>query len=677
VALNVLSKGTHALPFLIYLPDAAALKKSILDFAWERLSAHVPAVATSESFRNLIRKDGAILLLDGFDRLSSEERLRFAAEIGTTVSDFPKVHVVATARPTGSAELPLVHCDLCDLTDDDQNAIAEKRGIPFPATSVMRRLCRNAYMLARTLDQLQMKPGSTTRLEAMMEESLERLLMPAGASLEDFRVRVEAIELLAVATTEHDIDISQLTEFLRSASIPPAVINDLVLLGAITRRGTKVEVSHEILGDFLRAKKHSLLLDEAIVGQIEQAPFLPGSMYARFLAALATTPQRQTRVMNALLLKDLRAYILALPFCAETAGKANGIWFLEELLDGFVLPTKKYWPGLQPLLEEETGAERETQTSLGVVGMLTPGESVAYGYTRVPPGSGQVRIGNPFGFSQVHINKLLSERPDYTGRKIGTSDLRDGLLNLVKYHRLPGGLTWRRERLRARLKQVLLEHNGKPFQLAKLQALFEPDRGSSIFNKEITVDDLLEDIEALCAVGEKTLAASEIPKMEVSPEGGSGHWTEFYTDPTLCEIVRQRHLRSLAMYREVAEASFGTSASLLAKYRVLPVRYESVIVRNSFRGITATEYPRWYPVAQWEDVEVNVTVSKKPPLPETEEDFITIQRMLGRLGRPAEGIRRSIWSSLAADYTDGQSEVLRQVVYWLKRDIELLFSSPL
>jgi len=671
---RVLSGASRALPFLVYLPDAAAKKISAMDYAYERLTPHVPQVATRAVFQHHLRESGAFFFLDGLDRLSPEERRLFSAEVRAITSDYPKVHVVVTVRPIGPIDLPLPIWELADLTSEEQDQLANLRGVRIPWNRVIRDLCRNPYLLVRTLDQLERAPNSLVKLDAIMDGYRDQLLRSDDPELDRLAERLEALLLIADLTLEHGISLTELRAQIKRAELPADILNDLGQLGAITS-GVNVEMSHEILGDFMRAEKHSKLSDGELLRTIEGTSIPSGSMYPLFIAALARTPERQSQVLNALMSQDLRGYFLALPLRAEIPHGAGQIWFLTEIRDGFWLPIEMHWPDLRNLLEEEIGLEQSPSEPLGIAGAMD-GRSLVYAYEPSRPGADTVRVGAPSDLSpSIHFVTIPKERPYDSGRDIGTEDLRKHLLKLIEDARLPGGKTWRHERLRWRLNGLFSGQDLRQYQLQEMKTLFVPQRGSWISdNPEIRVDELIEDIELLISLGEATLSADALPNPDASPSNGIGHWSEFYTDSTLSEIVRQRHIQSMQAYREVAEATFGSSARLLANYQALPVRYESTVIRRPESGM-AVEYPRWYPVMGWDDVDVKVTIATTSPPHETWGDFDAIADEMRRLGRNVDSVRRTAWRALDLDRGDGKSEVLRQVAEWLEQDIKALFAS--
>jgi len=267
----------------------------------------------------------------------------------------------------------------------------------------------------------------------------------------------------------------------------------------------------------------------------------------------------------------------------------------------------------------------------------------------------------------------MMNRPD-AGRDIGTEDLRCALLTLAERHGFPGGVWWRRERLRSRLTRINPSGELVGLELLTLIEMFNTVRDSLVL-EHVLGGDVLDDITGLLAAGDKSLVETAMPECDLEVTSERWQWAELFSDSQLCELVRQRRWRALQAYREIVETSFGATARILPlRYQAMPVRHQVTLVRRRSVINPVVEYPRLYPVASWADACVTVETADTAPPSIAIADVVSCRAELARLGREAHRLSMTDWSVVHRDGPD-QSEVLRLVSAWLKADIEQLLPS--
>jgi nucleoside phosphorylase len=150
---------SNILPFYIDLPDAAATKRTVLDYAQERLYAHSQQLSMP-AFSYLLRAAGGVLLLDGFDRLAPSVRPTYSAELKALRRDYHGLQIFVFSRTSSRPDVGLPLLELKEYSDEEQVAHAQitaaRRGDPSQGAigfmpQALRTLCKIPLLLQLAL----------------------------------------------------------------------------------------------------------------------------------------------------------------------------------------------------------------------------------------------------------------------------------------------------------------------------------------------------------------------------------------------------------------------------------------------------------------------------------------------------------------------------------------------
>lgn len=241
-----------------------------------------------------------------------------------------------------------------------------------------------------------------------------------------------------------------------------------------------------------------------------------------------------------------------------------------------------------------------------------------------------------------------------------------------------GGAIYIEERLVSRLQHLeLLEKNRVPacsYQFDDIFRWLEPHRGKAVgqfFDKRFFVDEVLDDVESLRALGQSSVSA----------------WWWDYLDPTskkplndaaTSAYFQEKYRRIVLGYREVCERSLAGHLQNLGMYRALPMRWEVVVSRSADSGVIHTA-TTWRPVQSWSEAGCDVVHAEKIDFDWLDDDELTLE--LTSLGRYAGRHLLISERSMAIQFEQsngykasaGESVVLAEISDWVTKDIESLF----
>lgn len=694
----VTSVSGHGLPFSIYLPDLVALNQTIISHAQDRLAAHCPTLVGSASFSALIRERGALLLLDGFDRIPAQSHgARFLAELAALRRDHPRLQIVLFSRPSadpGFAELPVLQLDALNLSEQYQLA----KSISDASRRAFHRLPpfwlsvgRVPYMLERALDHLVKYDHVPKTLPTIFNDWLNALLTRDKPDFRSLAERETLVNSIALRTADQPLSVSALRDILRALDIRSEAVDYLTRSDLLSCSNGRVELSHEILADFIRARSYATLATPESLVRVPR--FAGDSALPIFLSAFAITRKRQDDFWTSAAACDLHTYLATVEYSSdfpadeELTTEQHENDFLRDFLEAFETLRERYFPGVASLiLDEATHALGDPSDKLSIVGAMWPNRcGVIYSFERVPRTQARTVTTLPRPCVEEFSTTRRTTRimPNLAGRRFGALCFRDTIIQAVDERRFPGGVIWAQERARSHLEQIFFSADSSippdavvDAHLAALIESFEPLRGEwldTYYSNRIHAADLLHDLELL------TRAEPSHETLRDFLTGANGHadafhfWDDDFSENECVARVGDNFRRAVLAYREVIERGFAQVADLLVHYPQMPLQYK---IRAHF---SRRDYPTIYittmPVRHWSEMTVSCEIVSEPPsgavLRAEADDML---RALSLLGRPADRARGYCTMRFSETGFRGERFVVEEVSSWLDDDVRYLFS---
>lgn len=671
------SGESSKLPVEVFLPDLVSHRESLEIFLCTRVAAHCPQVSLS-AFRDCLREDGIVLLADGFDRVPAEHQSVTESALITFRRDFPKTQLFLFTRAISRPErLALSSVELLELNGDEQHALverfllAEKRtGVSFwyRASSMLRKLCSHPLILQLTLLFYKEQGRLPRQIEPLFQAWLDRLL-PRSLPLARRTELKRLLTSFANATVNGPLSEDAAVELVRSEGFSDGLLQSLLDADALTQRGATVELQHEALADYLRALdvvKHTLA---GVTLRLKKLPLLEGSQLPALLMAVAKCAEMQHLIWREVVSADITAAMGALRYRADLTPDSNAADpaglsrdCLSEILQGIELPLEVHFPRLVSRIQFDLVGS-DTQR-LGIIGTIEPKSGhLSYSFVACGQGEDQVKVGQAVNANSSYGMHLtaMGLRLD-SGRLIGMSHIRDGLLTLVKERRLDGGIVWAEERTLSRLRHLVRNYDFpyiSGMSLEQARDLLIQSAGSWVApgafraGQTFAIDDLVAEIEFLITEGRThlnpwwgTCDAFDLG----NPEGRT----------RLSELLDTYYRRMQLAYREIVETSFPLLAYKLPLYQVMPVRYEIEIESHNRRGYPSqTLHWRWMPVGTFDQIGATVTfpseISDMRSAAALNDYRQRIDEELARLGRRVSNLRYTCGEERLPNFVHGFS----------------------
>lgn len=692
----IASQSSKALPFDIYLPDLLLLGDSIIAHARDRLAAHCPALGTPGSFSDLVRRDGGLFLIDGFDRVPLQPHgVRFLTELATIRRDHPRCQVVLFSRPSiGPAitELPtfqvaplsyIEQYEFANSVSDDAR-LAMHRLPPF-----WRSVGRVPYILERILNYVVAHNKVPKNLPAIFAEWIDALLRADHPNFQSLSARQGLLKLIALRTVKEPLPLAALSELLRTHNIDPVEVDYLSRSDLLVCSNGRAELTHEVLADFIRAEAHAA---SATSQGIPHLRFATDSYYPIFLSALAADRQQEP-FWTSLATCDLHTYLATLEYGVSSSGvhedslEVNERRFLTEALETFETLRNRYFRNLGPLvLAAVSHAQGLPTDKLAIAGaMWLNRHGVVYSFERIAcDQTATVTILERPNSDEFSLGRNTSQiRPGLSGRQFAALQFRDILTEAVRERRFPGGIVWAQERAWSHLEQMFqtidLNMPREAVLDTSLPALIEslePLQGQFFdcyLSNTVHASDILLDLDIITKANTswKTLRdALQSQRRYVEP---LDFWGNDFSESECAERARATFERAVLAYREIVESGLSQVSNLLVHYPQMPLRYH-LYAHFQERGYP-TLYVTRIPVQQWNEVEVSCEVVPEPPARAALRRAGTeMLRQLSSLGRPTE--RATFYTSMQFFETsvNGERFVIDEVSSWLAEDVEYLFS---
>lgn len=635
----------------------------LIEFARARLLAHKPGL-TPQAFDRLVRETGLCLICDGLDRLSSAVQGRVLSELRTLHRDYPKLQIFASSRAAAFGDLDIPHLSLTALNTDERNAISrELLGdrsylFNFGLPARLATLCENPLLLNRVIEHWREEGRYPHRLTDLFETWLQRLVNSPLGSVSQAGRRRGLLRRLA-KDAEGGRLVIEAALAIAEAGGGDSALDDLVDIGALSRDGAaSLRFEHEALADYLRAQTMLDGSDDAVEASLRGLVPKEGSFFPILLVALATKRSWQSILWRRFADQSLDLCVDALRYRATPQESADGQEFLEDLLEGLVLPLDGLFPAFRARLE--TRLTGTASRGIAISGTATPHDA-HYEFSPIDIVGGGRGLKSWISLSAHGLGTD-------SGRLLGLQLLRKELLDAVDRRDLTGGPQWRREFARSGLRAFGREL-GLPLAetapFADWRELLQPFAGRPLQARRATydVDHLLALLDEIENEGMDAFPSDALPS----------RWTRAPFDSAAVRAgLRQHHDLVQTLYREIVDADFARLTGRLGWRVCLPVQTTIGL------GLSGQAEPwfttEWRPTANMEPTNVvDETTRRSVDFRQTWEAVLAD---LERLGRSAVHARVSISHSVLSHLEPDVAErtPINGAIETLQDDLKALFS---
>jgi hypothetical protein len=706
-------------PAYAYLPHVIALEVDLESFLRGEFAAHQERVRSQAAFRELL-KTGLILFADAFDRVRvgpAQERLE--AQLSAFLRAYPKTKLLLATRPGVEPRLdrvqlqrllPLETADVIRIAADDHGLSPEVAPRFYGSLPhYLRSIAHNPFFLEHLVRAYREHKRVPNNLNTLFEGWLASVLQSITDDTASRPRLLDVLAILAILTVQGPASPFDVYALFEARDLPPRYIDALVGTGLIQRGAGGVELEHEIVADYLRAKQlpESFESDELGTRLVELGAGKGSSLLA-FAMARAQSSEDCRRLWSLVAKLSVRTYLDALhsiPSHTLPPEHERREWIAEEILSGYEDLATHQFSALAPHLPGfQNSAEIRIETFVA-----KDVSEVRYGYHPRKHNEPRIQLILAPSLDKHHFQygrnlQIRDFRPE-AARSLGVDDLYSDLKRIIDNRVFRGGPRWARERLMARLSQLedidgefsvrvvdagritdrltdLIEEGSYlTMTVTELQLRFEPHVEMEIgtgFGAEtewISLDEVNGDLAALVEMGagherpcDWALPSGDLPP----PEDWPYYWGQVYSDARMIHLIETIENRVDEAYREVVEASFPGLESQLPHASVMPTMRQLFVTRSQDRSRASIDY-WWRPVENWTEHRLEVTMDPPPAASDFEDLFNQVSLELRQLGRPYQyaGWYRSVAHIRAMSQSD--TIVMERVAEMLLKDLKTLF----
>lgn len=676
------------------LPDVEASDSDLMSFLLQRLQAHQPGV-TDASFRALLREIGATVICDSLDRTSPTFQRRIETAISLFLRDYPLSQVFAFSRADAKPAIAIPTLALEPLSDAQMREMekvfladgsAQHYSIIGAVSPTLRSLCGNPLILKLALEHWQRHRDFPRDVDMLFRSWLESVLETEPNDQVSRLWRERALSVIAQATTESPLPGAKLISLLKHNEIDVAVLNELIRCDAVRVTDAVMEVQHDGLADYLRAKAFA---EKSVPDQMMAMSRLsvsPDSFLPVLLMAQLADPSAQEALWKHMVSGPIETYLDALRYRRDASEDLECLGredlsrcYLTDLLNGIEEPLDGFFPALRPAIVEWLTDERDKP--LAIIGAASP-QSLSYKILAQEANSPRIVVGAPsFPGTIRGVNLDLSRYRTDSARLLGMTLLGKSIEEVVEALDVEGGPIWAGERLIGRVR-FLAEHGfaiSIGDDLNKVEQALQPHAGQ--WHREgplggdlrFSIRSMLDDVAKLRSAGVTTL----------DPWWLRLGWNDCLSpaclsDDALTRILDEEYRRTQLVYKEIVEASFQRFASDMIFYPILPLRWNLRVVRGGPLARTFVIYPRWTPVRDWKDA--GADVSFDGPWPDPIPPWDEVRKTLMALGR-TPNIPHYSGFTTHAGYSgatlngrfSGATPATNEAISWLKGEVKRMF----
>ena len=514
------------LPFLVPLPAIGRDTGSLLRFMQLRLAAYSPG-ETFDSLREMLRASGAIIVCDAFDRVAAPFRAQVQSELSNVIRDFPLVQLIVFSRESARPDMALPSFNLVAPSDEElrnleflvlgqRSAFVSSR---MPKT--LLNICENILVARLVFEYWKENREYPLQLGLLFRAWLDSLLQtsPSGAAI----WQESALTLLAEASVNAPIQAAAAAALLKQNHIDPSVIDELIERDALSVNGGSLELQHEVLADYLRARQLASAPEPVLIDKLSTIEVSKDSLFPTLLMSQLRSRQLQSAFWRRLSETSFDVYLDALRYrfdLTEEMGKLGeeklSREYLEDLLDGIEIPLDAFFPAMHKAVASYLTLEEESRP--GIVGIVhgPPADQVAYGFRAIVNENritiGTPSVGTPGSPDSEHnlckISWLNLGPSGYrldSGRLVGATILRDALLESIENQEIEGDAAWKSERLVGRIWHLQRSYHLAISERDSLEALdkeLRPYAGKKCAHGDsqrvwFSIDSMLRDIAFL------------------------------------------------------------------------------------------------------------------------------------------------------------------------------------
>jgi hypothetical protein len=685
-----------ALSFYVPLPDLEQSRDPLVTFMHKRLLAHHPGVMV-ESFVTMLRDTGTTIFCDSFDRTTAQFQKEIAAEFANLLRDYPRAQLFIFSRGALKPDVPLPLLELEPLSDEQIRELekvilsdggAQHFSIAGMMPPTLRSLCVNPLLLRLTLEYWKRERDFPRKIAFLFRSWLDTVLETEPSDAVSKVQREQALTALAEATVNTPIAGADAIARLKDRDIPKTVLNELIQCNAVRITGAVVELEHEGLADYLRAKALAAMSANDLLREIPALPIRPDSFFPVLLMAQLPSRSLQSALWSRLSAGRISTYLDALRYRFDVSNEfrqldsnALSLDYLTDLIDGIEGPLVGFFPQLGASIKEWLIDVPDATIAATGLASAYPG-ALYYKLHAHEPGHPRVTVAEPTHPGTIRgVNLDLSRYRIDSARLLGMTLLRDTLQDAVKQLDVNGGPAWAAERLIGRVRYLAQKH-GVDLTLtdnfSKLDAQFRPfadtwiDDGAFFGNEKFSIRSLLDDIDTLRAAGQTAL----------DPWWSRLGWDDdalMTEEEVYRRVLDEEHRRVQQVYAEIVNTSFPQMATEMIWFPILPIRWKLTVQRRDRREGLSVVYFHWFPVESWLDAGADVTFAEKGP--SLMPDWKLAQEALVKLGRPADHIPAFGGWSLHFPYDgtafnghfNGWTPVTTEAISWLQDDLKRLF----
>jgi hypothetical protein len=546
----------------------------------------------------------------------------------------------------------------------------------------LRSLCSIPLLLQLTLEYWKRQNAFPHKIEFLFRSWLDSTLKTESNDNVSAIVREQALTLISTETAISPISGAQGITLLGSHNIPAAALNELIGCDAVRMNGSVVEVQHEALADYLRAKAIASSPEDELLLHLSALPMPTDAFFPVLLAAQLVPHRLQAAFWRRLSHASIGVYLDALRYRFDVSDELVKLEpaklsesYLQELIEGIEMPLDGFFPQLRETVTENLiGDGKATIAATGLVS--THPASLMYKLHARASGGPRVTVAMPTPPGVLRgVNLDLSHYRIDSARVLGMTLVRDEILGAIKHQQLRGGATWAEERLIGRIR-YLAEGNYLNVRLADnlaaLEDILKPHAGEwlqegAFFGGErFSIQSLLDDIAILREAGRTHLDQWWL-------RFGWNSEAAFQTDDAICRVLDEDFRRTQVVYAEIVQNTFPTIAKELNFFTRLPIRGKFYVVHRIGEIGGSSLYYRWVPATSWRDIGADVTIADRDQaqraLLDSPDPSSDIYRAGSMLLLPTFDGRQ--WDG----HFDGATTVTHEVCSLLKGDIDGLFEA--
>jgi len=697
--------GNARVPFDIPVIDLEETGVSIVEFMQRRLSAHQPSV-TESVITDRLRTAGAAIVCDGFDRASPGFQRHLSTEITNLLRDYPLAQVFVFSREAARPNVALPLFTLAPLTETEKRELEKTilddgSGNFFSIIGMMSptlsALCENPLLLQLALDYWKREHAFPSQLVPLFQSWLKNVLKAEGTDVVSSIRHERALTLIADATLDGPITGERVMALMQEDGIPAGVLNELVACDAARVNGSAIEVQHEALADYLRAKKMASGSEPELLARIPTLPMPADSFFPVLLMAQLPSRRLQSALWKRLTEVGPYVYFDALRYRFDVSSELNKLdpakiseEYLTELLEGIEQPLESFFPVLrQTVIEAITG---ERGSDLAVMGNVhVPSSELSYKlHLRRPREAPSVKVQTPsFPGILRGVSLDLSHYRLDSARLVAIALLKESVVDAVKLKAFKGGTALAQDRLLGRCRFLAKEYDfplALDMDLDALEQVLLPHKDKSVspgafsHDERFLIQELLDDIAILRANGVSALDPWWIRL-------GWDDKVDVQTEDVIRRVLDEQYRRVQVIYAEIVKTTYSAIAHEMTFFLPLPVRWKLMVVRRAPPHGGSTIYFSWSPVARWQQAGADVVSGAQAPsfegVEQIREDVEQTRAALAALGRPNAHLPRYNGFTQLSDFSgrqwnghfDGATPAIHDVCSLLKNDLEVVFSS--